>query len=439
MSTETQTEIIVLPTRGSSTRTHESEPNILQESEPNQPQTKWLYPKIFSAGVSFFVAGVNDGSLGSLIPHIIRSYDIGTNMVAVLYGVTFFGWLFAAISNSFIVQHLDLGAMLTLGAALQILAHVLRTWLPPFPLYAVTFLLASLGQAFNDTHSNTFVSSQHGAHRWLGFIHAMYMAGCLAGPFVATAVASANIDSQWNLFYIFPLGLGVINLAFVTLSFHDRMALGKQRREENSNEVGSTGKNALREIKATLSTPGVWLLSLFFFFFLGAAITAGGWMVEYLVKVRNGDVKDMGYVPAGYYGGGFLGRLILAEPTHRFGERRMIFIYAVLCVGLQLVFWLVPNIITEAVAVSLLGFFSGPFFATGISVGSKIFAPEIVSSAIAFVFVLGQIGGSIFPAITGIIAAQVGVKVLQPILVCLLGAAGVSWLLLPKDAELHRD
>jgi hypothetical protein len=166
--------------------------------------------------------------------------------------------------------------MLTLGAALQILAHILRTWLPPFPLYAVTFLLASLGQAFNDTHANTFVSSQHGAHRWLGFIHAMYMAGCLAGPFVATAVASANTDSQWNLFYIFPLGLGVMNLAFVTLSFHDRMALGKQRREENSNEVGSTGKNALREIKATLSTPGVWLLSLFFFFFLGAAITAGG-------------------------------------------------------------------------------------------------------------------------------------------------------------------
>ncbi|KAJ5994203.1 hypothetical protein N7451_009927 [Penicillium sp. IBT 35674x] len=438
MSTQTQAETIVLQTRGSSAQTHEPEPDILQDSEPNQPQTKWLYPKIFSAGVSFFVAGVNDGSLGSLIPYIIPSYDIGTNMVAVLYGVTFFGWLFAAISNSFIVQHLDLGAMLTLGALLQIIAHVLRTWLPPFPLYAVTFLLASLGQAFNDTHANTFVSSQRGAHRWLGFIHAMYMAGCLAGPFVATAVASANANSQWNLFYIFPLGLGVVNLALVSLSFHDRMAVGKKCRQESS-EVGSTGKNALKEIKATLSTPGVWLLSLFFFFFLGAAITAGGWMVEYLVKVRNGDVKDMGYVPAGYYGGGFLGRLILAEPTHRFGERRMIFIYAVLCVGLQLVFWLVPNIITEAVAVSLLGFFSGPFFATGISVGSKIFAPEIVSSAIAFVFVLGQIGGSIFPAITGIIAGQVGVKVLQPILVGILGAAGVSWLLLPKDAELHRD
>lgn len=62
--------------------------------------------------------------------------------------------------------------------------------------------------------------------------------------------------------------------------------------------------------------------------------------MEYLVDVRNGDLKDMGYVPAGFYGGAFLGRLILAEPTYRWGERRMIFIYVVLCLGLQLIFWL---------------------------------------------------------------------------------------------------
>lgn len=65
-----------------------------------------------------------------------------------------------------------------------------------------------------------------------------------------------------------------------------------------------------------------------------------GWIVEYLVHVRNGDLNDMGYVPAGFYGGGFLGRLILAEPTYRWGERRMVFIYVLLCVGLELVFWL---------------------------------------------------------------------------------------------------
>ena len=54
--------------------------------EPETPQTKWLYFKIFSAGFSFFVAGVNDGSLGSVIPHVMASYSINTDMVSILYG-----------------------------------------------------------------------------------------------------------------------------------------------------------------------------------------------------------------------------------------------------------------------------------------------------------------------------------------------------------------
>lgn len=86
--------------------------------------------------------------------------------------------------------------------------------------------------------------------------------------------------------------------------------------------------------------------------------------MEFLTTVRHGDLAKMGYVPTGNYAGIFLGRLLLAEPTYRFGERRMILIYSVILIGLQLVFWLVPNIIANAVALSIMGFFSGPFFAT---------------------------------------------------------------------------
>lgn len=85
--TQTQAETLVLQARGHQDEAIELElePSGLQDSTPaEQPQPKWMYPKILSAGVSFFVAGVNDGSLGSLIPYVIRSYNIGTNMVAVL-------------------------------------------------------------------------------------------------------------------------------------------------------------------------------------------------------------------------------------------------------------------------------------------------------------------------------------------------------------------
>lgn len=234
------------------------------------------------------------------------------------------------------------------------MGHALRCWGPPFGLLIFSFWFITVGQAFQDTHSNTFVTKVPRAHRWLGFIHAMYMAGCLVGPFVATAIASAGTTSRWYLFYIFPLGLGVVNLALVLAAFRSTVRLlprtapvsentngeAESSGQEHQQHSTSRNKSAAHLIKLTVRTPSVWLLSLFFFFFVGAAITAGGWLVEYLVVVRGGELAQMGYVPAGFNGGCFLGRLLLAEPTQRLGERRMVFIYALLSIGLQLLFWL---------------------------------------------------------------------------------------------------
>lgn len=121
----------------------------------------------------------------------------------------------------------------------------------------------------------------------------------------------------------------------------------------------------------------------------------------------------------------------------------------------------VPNIVAASVAICFFGFFSGPFFATvserllrdltidtddiqGISVGSKLFPPDIRPTALSFVFVFGQIGGSLFPVITGVVASQAGVGVLQPMLVALIAGTGLSWLLVPKPKEstntsLHQE
>lgn len=53
-------------------------------------------------------------------------------------------------------------------------------------------------------------------------------------------------------------------------------------------------------------------------------------------------------------------------------------------------------------------------------------------------------GGSLFPVITGVIASNVGVKVLQPILIALLAGTAISWMLVPRpkksgNAELHQE
>ncbi|MCJ1258271.1 hypothetical protein MMC24_006102 [Lignoscripta atroalba] len=430
------------PASPSPSHLNDSDPplNAISAEEPTTPLTRSVKLKLISACFSFFVAGVNDGSLGPLIPYILRAYGISTGFVTVVYGTTFLGWLLAAVANSYLAIHLPFGSILLLGATLQLLAQALRFWTPPFGLYASTFFVVALGQALQDSHLNTFVTTVKGAHRWLGFVHAMYMLGNLVAPFVATPIAAGGDEtrnSRWGLFYLFPLGMGVLNVVLVLVAFRDSVPW-KRAGQTTSQGTGATdersGKNkiAIKEMKDTLRLPAVWLLSLFYFFYLGASFTAGGWVVEYLVQVRNGSLASVGYIPAGVAGGSFLGRLLLAEPTFRLGERRMLLLYCVLALTLQLVFWLVPSIIASAVALSFMGFFLGPLFATGISVGSKLFPQKIQPAALGFVFVLAQAGAAIFPAVTGLIASRAGVGVLQPILVGLLVIMGISWMLVPK-------
>lgn len=65
--------------------------------------------------------------------------------------------------------------------------------------------------------------------------------------------------------------------------------------------------------------------------------------------------------------------------------------------------------------------------------GTRIFPEDISTTAISFVFVIAQMGGSLFPIVTGVLSAHVGVAALQPMLVGLITATGISWLFVPQS------
>lgn len=84
------------------TEQHELEPHRLSSPAPWAQQTSDPEPprpeegsgrsgggrdtatilKVVSASFSFFVAGVNDGSVGAIIPYVIREYNVNTAIVS---------------------------------------------------------------------------------------------------------------------------------------------------------------------------------------------------------------------------------------------------------------------------------------------------------------------------------------------------------------------
>ncbi|OBT86327.1 hypothetical protein VE02_07428 [Pseudogymnoascus sp. 03VT05] len=416
-------------------------PNTLADPEANiidpeeAPLTPFLKLKLASAAFAFFTAGVNDGSLGALVPYILHTYGISTGSIAILFACAFAGWAVAALVAGLSRAKLGSGGVLMLGALLQVLTHVLRVWTPPFALFAVTFFLAAVGAAFQDAQANAFVATVKSAHRWLGIIHASYGAGCVVGPLVAAAIASTQ-PGKWALFYGFAIGIAGLNMALVTVAFWEdttivKKAVNDSGEESEEEAQGSFGK-AWVEMRETAAQKEVWLLSTFYFFYLGLGITLGGWLVEYLVTERHGELSKVGYFSTIISVGTTLGRLILVEPTHRFGERRMLLIYSVLCFGLQIVSWRVNSIAATAVCATLMSFFLGPFFAAGMTTGKMLIPPAKLAPSLGIIFVVAQAGGAVFPAATGVIAAKAGVGVLQPMMVGLIVAMAISWACVPK-------
>lgn len=85
MATATQTETSSVPATFELQSQHESPRNSLHDPEPehvSDKPSKADLLRIMSVAFSFFVAGVNDGSVGALVPHVIRDYKVTTAIVS---------------------------------------------------------------------------------------------------------------------------------------------------------------------------------------------------------------------------------------------------------------------------------------------------------------------------------------------------------------------
>ena len=101
----------------------------LEQTHNESPQlAKTVKLKLLSCCLCFLVAGLHDGSIGALIPYLIKDYGISTGFVGVVYAGSFAGWAVAALVMPFAKAYWGLKGTLLLGAGLYVLAQVLRVW-----------------------------------------------------------------------------------------------------------------------------------------------------------------------------------------------------------------------------------------------------------------------------------------------------------------------
>ncbi|KAF7351269.1 MFS domain-containing protein [Mycena sanguinolenta] len=379
---------------------------------------------LFAIYFSMFLAGWNDGSNGPLIPRMQKVYDVGFLLVSLTFVVSCIGFISGALMNVHWTDKVGFGRMIVFGASLQVAAYSIQAPAPPFPLFVISFSLNGFGLAIQNAQTNAYVASLRlNSELYMGMLHASYGAGALSSPLLATQFAQMQ---HWSFHYLVSLGLALSNVIMLTLTFRGRTL--DECLSLVGEAAGETSTSDHSNFRQILSLKGVHILAFFTLVYVGVEVTIGGWITTYIIDVRSGGPSS-GYISSGFFGGIMVGRLALLWLNQKVGEQRVLYLYAVLAISLELIVWLVPSLIGGAVAVALIGVFLGPIYPIVMNHAGRVVPRWLLSGSIGWIAGFGQAGSALLPFITGAIASKAGIKALQPLLISMMAMFPVLWAL----------
>lgn len=368
----------------------------------------------------------------------LRYYGIGYARVSLIFVGQALGFIIAAFFLDSLRQSLGHARTLGLAALLMALAYIPMIAGAPFVVVVFAFLLVGFGIATNVAIANTFCGSLASGTFILGCLHGCYGIGGTAGPLVATAIVAAA-NAPWTRYYVLTLAVFALSIPVALWTFrgYDEEQARQHATASGADgsaghtEISTTRKEALWSMFSSLKTRVVLLGSTFIFCYQGAEVSISGWVISFLIEARDGTPASVGYVTAGFWGGITLGRFLLVAPAQRIGEK--IFVYGLVAGALvfQLLVWLVPNVIGNAVAVSIVGVMLGPVYPCAMSVFLRGMSRRETLSGMGTISAFGSMGGAVGPFVVGLIAQAVDTWVLHPIVIFLFVAMMVCWYGIP--------
>ncbi|KAJ5144258.1 Major facilitator superfamily domain general substrate transporter [Penicillium bovifimosum] len=166
-----------------------------------------------------------------------------------------------------------------------------------------------------------------------------YVVNCVHPQYPIGNTANAN-ELLGVLYGIYGAGAvvacAVIELVLSGACFWKSTA--EDFRASNTASVGSDNEGGLRDALFTRPTARVtWLCALFLLGYAGVEVALGGWIVTFMIRVRQGSAFASGMTATGFWLGITVGRIILGFVNPRVGEKIAIATYIVASMAFGLV------------------------------------------------------------------------------------------------------
>lgn len=185
--------------------------------------------------------------------------------------------------------------------------------------------------------------------------------------------------------------------------------------------------------KAMLRYRATWLCAAYFLGYVGTETAISGWIVSFMSRARHASPYLANLSSSGFWGGMALGRMALGAVADRIGVRRAAVIYLLCGISLEAMFAAVRVPILTVIIVTLIGFFMGPLFPSGIVVLTRALPSELHIVAVSFVASVGQVGAAVMPFSIGAVIQGLGIGALRYAVIVLTFLTLLLWIVFSKS------
>ena len=342
---------------------------------------------------SFIGLGLFLASLGPTLPELARHTGSHLDEISILFTARALGYLLGSfrIGKAYdrFPGHILMAIVLLGMGAMSLLTPIIsQLW-----LLAIVMLLLGVGEGGVDVGGNTLLMWVHGRKvgPFMNSMHFFFGVGAFIAPILFAQTIRISGDIIWGYwilaFFTLPVAIWLIRLP-----------------------APPAPTKVERETKGDVEVRLVTLIALFFFFYVSAEVSFGGWIFTYTTAMGLGSLSGAAYLTSAFWGAFTAGRLFGIPIASRVRPRSILIADMLGClISVGLILMLPGSLFAIWVGTIGLGLSMASMFPTMLLVAEHRLM--LTGALTRWFFVGAGLGGMVLPFLIGQLFEVVGPQI----------------------------
>lgn len=402
-------------------------PSSSSSATSSNDQRYTYYPMALTVITAvFFMWGFLTALNDILIPHLKAVFDLNYAQ-AMLVQFTFFGAYFLmSLPAGRVVAYLGFKKSIVAGLIVAGIGAV-GFWpaadLRLYPAFLGALFVLATGITLLQVAANPYVAllgPEKTSSSRLTLAQALNSLGTTIAPWfgsmliLSTQVKSAgeiaSLSATQQMVYRAQEAQAVqtpyIGLAVVLVLLAVFVWIFRLPKLEENTEQADSGRHTLLD---ALRYPHVLFGVLGIFFYVGAEVSIGSFLVNYISQPNIGHMSDQqaAHYVSLYWGGAMVGRFLGSALLAKFSPRKLLAAFAVVNIVLLLT-TISTSGTTAMYSIVAIGLFNSIMFPTIFSLGIERMGP--LTGKASSLLIMAIVGGAVLPYLQGFIADSIGIQ-----------------------------